>query len=417
MKRTIVFCLLFFSFAGNVHAASEIVSRKVTAAGETRELAIINSVIEGIRQVHGVSIDTQRELRVNFSEVLQSGGDSDEESFYSSTDQIRNVRSRAKGYVKSYNVLSVHRQTNSVGWEATVIVEVPIYLSTGQDRSQIRTMAVLPFRVQSGSYTVGSQTFPAEEVSWQLNHKLISELTQARKFRMLDREYVEEYGAEKALLKSGEVPVEETLRLGQRLGSDFMIVGIITGYKIIEGEKVTLGVARVDRTVDLVFEYRVIEVAPQEIRWSGSVDLTLDHKSLRNLTTSDDLMQVQNVVLSKAAATVASEVLEVIFPVKVLGVVGNEVALNQGGIRIKEGQLFDVFTIGNKVIDPDTGRKIRIDGPRVATIEVINVLPKYSIARVIDGDIEQVVERAICRQAGTQEELKKKTASSASLNW
>ena len=162
MKNAIISCLLFFSFAGNVHAASEIVSRKVTAAGETRELAIINSVIEGIRQVHGVSIDTQRELRVNFSEVLQSGGDSDEESFYSSTDQIRNVRSRAKGYVKSYNVLSVHRQTNSVEWEATVIVEVPIYLSTGQDRSQIRTMAVLPFRVQSGSYTVGSQTFPAE---------------------------------------------------------------------------------------------------------------------------------------------------------------------------------------------------------------------------------------------------------------
>jgi len=355
---------------------------------------------------------TQVKITVTFNRSTES-----RESFFASSELQQQILSEAEGYVKSYEVISIEKSLDGSGWAAVLFVQIPKYVATGQDRSKMRTMAVLPFRVQSGSYTVGSQTFPAEEVSWQLNHKLISELTQARKFRMLDREYVEEYGAEKALLKSGEVPVEETLRLGQRLGSDFMIVGIITGYKIIEGEKVTLGVARVDRTVDLVFEYRVIEVAPQEIRWSGSVDLTLDHKSLKNLTTSDDLMQVQNVVLSKAAATVASEVLEVIFPVKVLGVVGNEVALNQGGIRIKQGQLFDVFTIGNKVIDPDTGRKIRIDGPRVATIEVINVLPKYSIARVIDGDIEQVVERAICRQAGTQEELKKKTASSASLNW
>jgi hypothetical protein len=194
-----------------------------------------------------------------------------------------------------------------------------------------------------------------------------------------------------------------------------MITGMITDYKIREEEKQVLGLTATNRSASLIFEFRVIEVAPQEIRWSGSVELALGQEELKQLTASDDLMQVQNAVLKDAAAIVASEVLEVIFPVKVLSVSGGEVALNQGGIRVEKGQLFDVFTPGQKVVDPDTGRKIRIDGPRVGTVEVISVRPKYSIARLIEGDIELVETRAICRRKVVEEKLP--AASSTTTNW
>ena len=415
MKPAIVFCLLVISVVAESYAASEIISRRVTATGETRELAVINSVIEGIRQVHGVSVDTQREMRTSFSEVLKSDGDSDSESFLASTKQVRNVQSRAQGYVKSYKVLSVRRQINGLGWEATVVVEVPKYVATGQDRSKMRTLVVLPFRTSAESYTLGDGRFPADEISWQLNHKLISELAQSRKFRLLDREYLEEHQGEIEVLKTGEVPVEETLRLGQRLGSDFMIVGVITDYKITEREKETLGIVKMERSASINFEYRVIEVAPQEIRWSGSVEMSLGHPVLRELTSSDDLIQVQNAFLAENAAMVASEVLEVIFPIKVLSIQEDQVTLNQGGIRVEKGQLFDVFTPGQKVVDPDTGRKIRLDGPRVGTLEVVSVRPKFSIARMIEGDIEQVKPRAICRKKAAEE--KATEAPATTTNW
>ena len=133
------------------------------------------------------------------------------------------------------------------------------------------------------------------------------------------------------------------------------------------------------------------------------------------MTASDDLMQVQNAVLKDAAAIVASDVLEVIFPIKVLSIQEGQVTLNQGGIRIEKGQLFDIFTPGQKVVDPDTGRKIRLDGPRVGTVEVVSVRPKFSIARMIEGDIEQVKPRAICRKKAVEEKATK--APATTTNW
>lgn len=408
-------CLVLLTATQAAWSATEIVERHVTSYGETRESAIVNALIEAISQINGVNIESKQKLKSRFEEILVESDTESQESFAATSELQQQILSEASGYVKSYEIISVERNIDSPGWTAVVYVQIPKYVATGQDRSKMRTMAVLPFRVQTETYDIGNTQFSAEEFSWQLSHKLITELTQARKFRLLDREYVEEFENEKALLKSGEVPVEETLRLGQRLGSDFMITGMITDYKIREEEKQVLGLTATNRSASLIFEFRVIEVAPQEIRWSGSVELALGQEELKQLTASDDLMQVQNAVLKDAAAIVASEVLEVIFPVKVLSVSGGEVALNQGGIRVEKGQLFDVFTPGQKVVDPDTGRKIRIDGPRVGTVEVISVRPKYSIARLIEGDIELVETRAICRRKVVEEKLP--AASSTTTNW
>ena len=501
-------CMALLMTVQAVWGATEIVERNVTSYGETRESAIVNALIEAISQIKGINIESKKNLKSRFEEVLvesnsqqarrefvvsttaggiiglDAGADetfaaySEEnytmqiisvgtsstgiaqgdlvpvgtgfvlsnssktltikkpnlgtatqvkititlnrsteshESFAASSELQQQILSEAAGYVKSYEVISVDKSLDGPGWTAVLFVQIPKYVATGQDRSKMRTMAVLPFRVQTESYDIGNTQFSAKEFSWQLNHKLITELTQARKFRLLDREYVEEYENEKALLKSGEVPVEETLRLGQRLGSDFMITGVITDYRIKEEEKQVLGLAATNRSVSLIFEFRVIEVAPQEIRWSGAVELALDQENLKQLTASDDLMQVQNAVLKDAAATVASDVLEVIFPIKVLSIQEGQVTLNQGGIRIEKGQLFDIFTPGQKVVDPDTGRKIRLDGPRVGTVEVVSVRPKFSIARMIEGDIEQVETRAICRRKAVEEKIP--AASSTTTNW
>ena len=77
--------------------------------------------------------------------------------------------------------------------------------------------------------------------------------------------------------------------------------------------------------------------------------------------------------------------------------------------------MFNVFTAGNKFVDPDTGRKIRTDGPKVATIRVVAVLPKFSISEVVDGDIDLVVPKAICRRLEQEEEPTE--VESATVSW
>jgi len=408
-------CLALLMTTQVLWAATEIVERTVTSYGETRESAVVNALIEAISQIKGINVESRKNLESRFEEILVESDTESHESFTASSELQQQILSEASGYVKSYEIINLERNIDSPGWTAVVFAQIPKYVPTGQDRSKMRTLVVLPFRTSDESYPLGDGRFPADEISWQLNHKLISELTQSRKFRLLDREYLEEHQGEIDVLKTGEVPVEETLRLGQRLGSDFMIVGVITDYKITEREKETLGIVKMERSASINFEYRVIEVAPQEIRWSGSVEMSLGHPMLRELTSSDDLIHVQNAFLAENAAMVASEVLEVIFPIKVLSIQEGQVTLNQGGIRVEKGQLFDVFTPGQKVVDPDTRRKIRLDGPWVGTLEVVSVRPKFSIARMIEGDIEQVKLRAICRKKAAEE--KATEAPATTTNW
>jgi len=409
--------VLFWVVCFPAQAATEVIVRDVTAQGSSRELAIINTLVEGIQQVHGITIDVQKRLLSEFKEVFNQNSGKETHTYDVTNSQRQDLLKRSRGYVDTYEVLSAEKSEDEAVWEVTLRVEIPIYVSGGQDRSKMRTLVVAPFRVQSDFFNVGVEQLSADEVSWKLNHKIISELTQARKFRLLDREYLEEIKTEDALLRSGKVPIEETFRLGQRLGADFVIAGIITDYWIDQTKGNTLGVITTRLDAKLVFEFRVLEVAPQEIRWSGSVELDLDDARLRDLSHSEDPMQVHAAILENAGATMATNVLEVIFPIKVLNISDNEIALNQGGIRVKKGELFDIFTPGEKVVDPDTGRKIRLDGTRVGTLQVIRVLPKYSVGRMIDGDIEMVEELAICRRQAVDNDLIKTLPDSGTVNW
>ena len=374
-----------------VYAGTEIVTREVSGYGETEKLAVIDALIEGISQVLGISMSAKDELRSEFSEVIKEEGDQSESSLLATTELKQEISTQSKGYVKTYEILSVVFLPDDGHFKAVLSVQIPKYVAADQGRSKMRTIAVLPFRDLSSSLSL----------SRQLNQNLISELTQARKFRVLDREYLAELTGEQDVLKSDDVAMEETLRLGQNLGADYLVVGTITDYRIDQKSKEVLGLTTVQHEAALVFDYRVIALATREVMWSGTYNEFFNHRRLRKLVpkNSDD-RQVSDAMIAHAAHGVASELLDVIFPIKVLSMnADNEVYLNQGGIRVKEGEIFEIFSPGQKVVDPDTGLAMRLDGARVATIEIISVRAKFSVGRLVDGDPDQIYQHAISRRA------------------
>jgi hypothetical protein len=263
------------------------------------------------------------------------------------------------------------------------------------------TMAVLPFRVALAEYRIADTRLDSTEVARRLNHALTSEMIQARRFRLLEREYLSEFYQEQKIIKFGDLPVEETLRLGHRLGADFVLVGRILELSGTEAQKTVFGVDTIERELFLAIEFRVVDIAHQEIRWSNTVRFRLDGESLNQLTTNS-LAALPDAMLSRAAAAIASEILDVIYPVRVLLTEGGEVTLNRGGIRVKAGDVYSVFTPGRIVIDPETGRKAVLDGPIIATLQVSDVLPKFSVAKVISGNINDIEWYAICRLEQTR---------------
>jgi TolB-like protein len=396
-----IILILFILPMNSALAASQIISKEVSGTGHSKELAIINGLIEAIRQVHGLEVDSLKEFKTKFEENYQDRNGKGNNNTSSSSSHRQRILSRAKGYIKSYDVLHAERLENGRGWEVLLLVDLVKYKPTGvnRDNSRMRTMAIMPFRVQASSYMSSGRKMSAMEVSRQFTQRLISEMTQARKFRVLDREYTAEIINEKNILRSGEVPITEMVRLGQKLGADYMVVGNIAEYSITEQNKQYSGVMTKQRDANLVVDYRVIEVAPQEVRWSNTLDLFYDNGRLRNMGARGNSSQVHHAIFSHAGASIVSEILDVIYPIKVMSASSPEsVYVNQGGIRVKQGELFEIFTPGQKFIDPDTGLKIRVDGLKTATIKIESVLPTYSVGQVVEGSFAKIKKRAICRR-------------------
>ena len=154
-----------------------------------------------------------------------------------------------------------------------------------------------------------------------------------------------------------------------------------------------MGGNKIEASMDLY--YTVIEVATEKVMWSDT--LTYKHTSNK----SDDIAAK---FIAKLSSKIVTDILDVIYPVKIMKLAGQQyILLNQGGKRLKEGQVMEVYSAGESILDPDTGMKISIDGRKVAELEITQVKPKYSIAKLLpdSGKYSSLSINAITRRAKT----------------
>ena len=67
---------------------------------------------------------------------------------------------------------------------------------------------------------------------------------------------------------------------------------------------------------------------------------------------------------------------------------GNIVTLNQGGDLLKEGDIYEVFQFGERIIDPYTKESLGREEIFCGTIQVTRVNPKSSYAKITSSEIE-----------------------------
>jgi len=94
----------------------------------------------------------------------------------------------------------------------------------------------------------------------------------------------------------------------------------------------------------------------------------------------------------KVSAQMVDQFLDLVFPVKILKVKNNQVYLNRGKDGgLKKGNVLNVYSPGEVLIDPDTGDNLGSAEEYVGQIQVFRVNPKFTIANILEkkkvGDI------------------------------
>ena len=205
-------------------------------------------------------------------------------------------------------------------------------------------------------------------------------LTQGRRFAVLDRRSPEIYEREKRLLESADVDPSEVARLGKVLGADYLLYGTVDRIEVTEERKtiVLTGETRSEVLATVRVRFSVLAVATRQVEWSSS--LALQH----DLTEDFRPEQAAERLLDELALHIVDELTEYIFPPVVTQVTGwGSFVVNRGGNTVRENDLFEVFALGDVLLDPDTGESLGRLEATAGIARITSVKPKFSLAEMI----------------------------------
>ena len=325
-----------------------------TGQGETLDQAIDVGLRRAVEQVSGVSIDSARISTTTYS--------SDEKGSSAKEAMIDGTHMSAKGDVK-YRVLSEKCLNDFCNVRLEVSVKVDPRDKVKDQNANRRTIAVGNFTGPKGA---------------TITNKVKDLLVQDRKFKVLNDK------SDPALqyLVTGKVVTANTHK---RVVDNSRTVEL-TGEEIKD--------VKTYYNSKVVIEFKILDVMHNQIKWSATIPTT---SSRNNLSLLVDL----------AAKKVFNQLKDNIYPLVVLVGDNGSIVLNSGGETVKTGEYYDVFTLGEKFVDPITKESLGRDETKVATVKVTKVLSKLSYVKVVKGESSAVKTNSIARKSSYRPATKK----------
>ncbi|MCG8565738.1 MAG: hypothetical protein MI747_11725, partial [Desulfobacterales bacterium] len=170
-------------------------------------------------------------------------------------------------------------------------------------------------------------------------------------------------------------------RLGNRLGTDFIVVGQINKavfkkwYKEMKSTGKKFAMSRYGGA----FTYRILDVATGQIVFSQLYDGIRTHEG--------DLPDMSRIA-GKNAEAIGRQIVQGIFPLAVVSVSGKSVYLGQGGETIVKGQKYKLIQYGKTLFDPYTKESLGREEIEVGVVQVVDVQAKTSRAKILKSSLD-----------------------------
>jgi curli biogenesis system outer membrane secretion channel CsgG len=383
------------------------VIREVIGRGRNRDEAVKNALYRAVEQVRGVRVDSSNyELGFRSSGVgVGNDGPGRRRIEFDSVDVTTDgtvYTTEIGGLVRSYNVLD-EKQIDQNTYEVTVQVAVYDYGARG--RTGRVKIALMPAKTQQDNYGFLNQIISGDTLSSLFSQRLVAGLTQTNKFAVLDRESIVDFTMEKEMLFSFDAPLGEQAKLAETLGADYLLAGTITQAEI---ERIDRYLSAANYTTRKFkarfnFDYRLVDSSTKQVVLASTAQKYLEDEQVRRLADEQnpaewDSAQVRDAFISLVANDVIAAIIDRVYPIAVAAVQEDgRIILNQGGQRMKNGMLLDVYTMGREVFDNDTGESLGRIESHVATIKIQKVAHTMSIAKVVAGDVSKVNIGFVCR--------------------
>jgi len=348
----------------NPLAQAQVIMREVVATGNGGDMAkaTVDALENAIAQVGGMRLSTSASLLM--SEVTSGSTTSFDEQFR------QNIEKVTRGVVKSYTVLESGISTGSGRSQVKIRAIIPTYRQSEQLK-RLR-LAVVPLRVTGDAASRAGGADFAELVSSSLE----AFLTQTRKFAMIDRRSADTSYKELQRVNSRNAPIEETVKVGMRVGADYIVIASLRNFDVRESQQQRATGRVVTRTnAPVGIDVRVIDIATGQIKFAQT------YNNPGRLPAGLSLAQYAGDIGHDIGHVISTA----IYPIAVVAVTGAEITLNQGGDTVQVGRVYRVVSLGQNLLDPHTRESLGQEELEVGRIEVISVTDRTANAKLLSG--------------------------------
>jgi hypothetical protein len=352
----------------------KLVEVQAEGIGTTQRDAILDALKTAVGQINGMDISSQTISRLA-TQVI----DTDQYTeFTASTEFVEDISSATSGQIDSFDIVSSRvRPDFNNAIEVVLRVKVAKYVASKQ-LNRLRMSVYDPYLDAS----IASEP-DAIRFARSLRRKVEDYLTQTRRFAMLDRQMLTDTQDELNLIANGGMPTSELARLGQRVGSDYLVMITVYEHGRIVNDRQLLGTTAIKRDVIDMAEVsvRIIDVATSQIKYAKNQIFQID--------------PAKAALDEHASFQLGQFISNAIYPAKIVAIDGAVLTIGQGGDTMQNGAEYHIVQQGERLADPYTKESIGRKETIIGIARITRVQSKQSTAEIISLDMNISAESSL----------------------
>ena len=241
-------------------------------------------------------------------------------------------------------------------------------------------------------------------VGSNMTEQLTTALVNSGRFVVLERKMLSDVREEQALGQSGAVNPQTAPQTGQIIGAEWIIRAAITEYESKSSRSGGLialggfGIGGQKSRAKVVLDVRIIDASTGEV--IDSVKASGDARSSGVLGAAavsgvvlaggkedrTPIGQATRTALENAVQFICDRMEQIPWRGRVVDIDGQEIIINAGTkSNLQVGDMFDIYRVGKKLYDPDTGQLLGQRETKAGSIKVVEVQEKIAICKLVSG--------------------------------
>ena len=265
-------------------------------------------------------------------------------------------------------------------------------LAAAQEKATIAVSSIKPTPSLAASVKPDKKS-SLDRIVESLDSQLIDRINATRKFDVVGRSDLNNVIKEQDLGASGNVDAKTAAKAGKLTGAKYLLVATVDDFQDYVERAAFEGTGRTatKRVFRLSIIGKIYDSTTGKLLESANFQTGNDAfkqiQQERNYSVKDgELSDEMMVAVSRTLAEkIANRVADVIFPAKVIAKRDNVVTINRGeGAGVMVGDVFNVFALGEMMIDPDTKEKLGAEEVKVGKVKISDITPKFSKAETLE---------------------------------